>query len=326
LVWLNPRPVPEDVGKAYKNYLTHVDRGHRRKGLFREKAALGLYAANRGYSQLAEGWAWRLLGKALRLLPPMREIGTLGIMCLEGTKKGRLLDIGCGNGCFLALMRDAGWEVLGVDTDPVGAQLAQERRGVPVIVGTLADARLPADSFDAVTLDHVIEHVHDPFGLLAESYRVLRPGGLLVLTTPNVASLCHKLFHECWVHLDPPRHLYLFSLSTLKVLGQRCGLHISLLRTSSRVARWTWAASLRIKEKATFSGPGVDFRSTKTGWGLYGLEYALQSVWQEVGEEVVLVGSRGEARNVIPEGGRIVREAGSGTKDVPQPGPDHPCL
>src|SRR5208283_4697550 len=113
---------------------------------------------------------------------------------------------GCGDGRFLALMRDAGWDVYGIEPDPVAAKVAQRELGTSVTVGALEDAGFPDEAFDAVTLSHVIEHVHDPVALLAECRRVLKPDGSVVIVTPNIRSLGHQKFQSLWRGLEPPRH------------------------------------------------------------------------------------------------------------------------
>jgi 2-polyprenyl-3-methyl-5-hydroxy-6-metoxy-1,4-benzoquinol methylase len=182
-------------------------------------------------------------------------------MHLPAASGGRLLDIGCGNGAFLVGMRDRGWEVVGVEPDPVASQMARERHGLQVITETLAGAALPAAFARAITLNHVIEHVPDPVALLAMCRRLLQPGGKLVAVTPNVESLCHRLVGVRWSHLDPPRHLHLFSVGTLRACAEKAGLRIEILR--SRVA----------------------FNS----WALLALQTALQPLDRKSGEELVLV-------------------------------------
>jgi SAM-dependent methyltransferase len=213
-------------------------------------------------------------------------------MCLDGIKKGRLLDVGCGNGSFLAMMRDAGWDVQGVEPDPVGGRIAQERFGVPVIVGTLAEARLNDQSFDAVTLSHVIEHVHNPVALLQECHRVLKPGGRLVVVTPNVESRGHQVFGEHWRDLDPPRHLYLFSLRTLRICAAKSGLDINALRTSSRSARLIWAVSRTIDNKGRFSDSDVTWRLRIKGLAFQAREMVALRASEGAGEELILIGLR----------------------------------
>jgi SAM-dependent methyltransferase len=90
-------------------------------------------------------------------------------------------------------------------------------------LGSLENTRFPDQSFDAVTLNQVIEHVHDPVSLIRECLRILKPGGKLVLATPNIESFGHQIFGRNWSHLDSPRHLMLFSMKTLRECAVRAG-------------------------------------------------------------------------------------------------------
>jgi SAM-dependent methyltransferase len=83
--------------------------------------------------------------------------------------------------------------------------------GLDVRCGSLEEQGYTSESFDAIHLCHVIEHVPDPQGLLAECARLLRPGGKLVIFTPNISSLSHRIFRQDWRGLEPPRHLQVFS-------------------------------------------------------------------------------------------------------------------
>jgi len=112
-------------------------------------------------------------------------------------------------------MKDLGWNVLGIEPDPVSAQLA-EGNGINIFNGTLEKAALEEESADQVTMQHVIEHLSDPIAYVKECHRILKKGGRLVIYTPNLYSLGHRIFRESWLHLDPPRHLHLFSPMSLQ--------------------------------------------------------------------------------------------------------------
>jgi SAM-dependent methyltransferase len=129
---------------------------------------------------------------------------------------GRLLDIGCATGEFLAEMehRD-GWTCHGVEPVAFAAAQARLNTRADIFEGTLAEAHYPPDFFNVITLWDVLEHTADPAGMLREIYRILMPGGLLVIRVPDPESITGKLFGRYWIALDAPRHLYNFPKSIL---------------------------------------------------------------------------------------------------------------
>jgi SAM-dependent methyltransferase len=128
---------------------------------------------------------------------------------------GRLLDVGCGTGDFLIESRGRGWDVSGVEMSPDAVRVARGR-GLAVTVGTLRDAQLPDAAFDCVVLLDVIEHLTDPLAEMREIRRVLRPGGIVVVETPNWRSLYRRLLRHRWAALQPRIHLLYFDESTLR--------------------------------------------------------------------------------------------------------------
>lgn len=98
---------------------------------------------------------------------------------------------------------------------------AASKRNLDVREGTLTDAAFPDETFDAITSSHVIEHLHDPLAFLAESCRVLRTGGTLVAITPNAQAWTHEKHRSDWLNLDSPRHLVLFTTTSLQNLANK---------------------------------------------------------------------------------------------------------
>lgn len=138
---------------------------------------------------------------------------------------GRLLEIGCGTGVFLAEARRAGWDVSGVEVSVYAAERARQR-GLPVTSQAIEDLDLPAATFDCICLWDVIEHVCDPAGVLGRAGAALRPGGVLALSTGDLASLCARLSRGGWHLFNLPEHLFFFTSACLRGLLARAGCRV----------------------------------------------------------------------------------------------------
>jgi len=279
LIWLDPMPIELDIGKAYERYYTHEPEldehfTSREPRIKRVKAAL---------ARLYEfGW---------RLTPFYREHRKLDVMCLDGRSPGRVLEVGCGNGQRLAQLRALGWDVQGQEVDEKAAAQARRSFGIHVFLGSLNQAEFPDDEFDAVVMSHVMEHVHDPVGLLAECKRVLKAGGSLVSITPNARAWGHARFGAHWYGLDPPRHLLLYSRSTLAQLALNCGFREVRAWTTAARSHWILGGSLRIEY-----GEAQDtWAVIKRGVRQTALHIAALAAWRrnpDSGEECVLQASK----------------------------------
>lgn len=131
---------------------------------------------------------------------------------------GRLLDVGCGAGVFLSLMQRRGWRVAGVEPNLALARELRVRRGLDVHAGGLDEIPDGWGPFDVVTLFHVVEHLADPAAGLERVRSLVRKDGVVVVVTPNVEALEHRLFGRHWYALQPPDHLWLFSRRALRIL------------------------------------------------------------------------------------------------------------
>ena len=139
-------------------------------------------------------------------------------------ERGRLLEVGCSYGGFLAAAKSEGWDVTGIELSDTAASYARDRLGLNVISGTVERYRDRVDGlFDVVALFHVIEHVPEPIELLQWCRSLTRPNGLLVLKTPNVASVAARLAGAHWQWVSPPAHLSLYSRKTLECLLNKLG-------------------------------------------------------------------------------------------------------
>jgi len=255
LIWLDPMPMPEDISKAYVNYFTHgVTYGtlswQNIRILFKKiyQYLQGAYLAY-GFGYLSNSFCQRTIGVLLSALPWSRQRFGRDVAWLTYKHGGRLLDVGCGNGSFLANMKRLGWLVEGVEVDPK-AVIQARSKGVEVWCQTLQEKRYPDNFFDAITLFHVIEHVHEPLEMLAECWRILKKGGLLILTTPNTQSLGRKIFREYWRGFEPPRHLYLFCRASLARAVELSGFSNFLITTKAS-AFYFWTSKKIAQNRVT---------------------------------------------------------------------------
>jgi 2-polyprenyl-3-methyl-5-hydroxy-6-metoxy-1,4-benzoquinol methylase len=158
----------------------------------------------------------------------LRDKGKL-IRRYAGLRRGKLLDFGAGTGAFAQHMEDSGWEVMGLEPDEGARQRALENYGISLSPSERLDILPPAE-FQAITLWHVLEHVHDLHACLDQLVRCLAPGGRLFLALPNYRSQDAAHYGPGWAAYDVPRHLYHFSPAAMKSLLQKHGLHLQAMR------------------------------------------------------------------------------------------------
>lgn len=298
LIWLNPRPLAEEIAKLHAGYYTHSGStgNDQVPGNLRGYVKNAILAESCSYASAERHLIERLVGKLLSAIGPAREAAKRSVMWLYRSQRGTLLDVGCGNGRFLADMRKLGWDVKGVEPDPLAVEIARQTLGLDVEPTTLEDAALPTGSFDAVTLNHVIEHVEDPILTLRECGRVLRERGRLVIVTPNVRSLASRWYGSSWYHLDPPRHMILFSPETLHASVERAGLRVLRLVTAARAAPSTWRGSQLIRRKRlSVGGQPVTLRVHDhfAAMVFWMVEHLLAN-YSPRGEEIVIVATKDE--------------------------------
>ncbi len=148
------------------------------------------------------------------------------IIGLTGVKTGALLDIGSGTGTFAADMQTNGWKVTALEPDEAARKVAREMHQVDLKPLAELD-KLPPASFDAITMWHVLEHVHALQHYMQRLKELLKPGGRLFIAVPNYTSLDAKKYGEHWAAYDVPRHLYHFSPQSMRVLLEKNGLKLS---------------------------------------------------------------------------------------------------
>jgi 2-polyprenyl-3-methyl-5-hydroxy-6-metoxy-1,4-benzoquinol methylase/rRNA maturation protein Nop10 len=296
LVWLNPRPIYYDISKIYRKYFTHeVSYSPPKLEAIRKLARNSILASHFGYVELfKKGIPQKVFGRFLSLIGPIREKVELSIMTLNAELRGKLLDVGCGTGAFLTKMRDLGWEVTGVEPDEEAVKVAQERFRLNILKATLEEAEFPENEFNAITMNHVIEHLPDPVGTLKECSRVLKTGGRLVVVTPNAESLGAQLFNNAWRGWEVPRHFQIFSLRTLQDCVEKAGLQIVNFYTTAKSAYCMWKASYLIQRNDELhdgSPHKQNFWLRLLGLSFRVIEYGLCRM-MDVGEELVLIATK----------------------------------
>ena len=226
-VFTNPRPTADTIGCFYpdsagyyqpkKSRIVAGD-GHKRplRRLLEDSA-------------LARGLGYpRSCAPLARLLPLGKSLRRLRFAHVPRyVPGGRLLDIGCAWGGYLVRMRELGWEVHGIELNPRAAAFAREELGLEnVRCGSFDDLDYPPQHFDVVHMSMVLEHLYDPGGALEKIKRLLRPGGQLILSVPDVSGVEMQLFrHKCYT-LQVPQHLSHFSPQTLSRFLEKAGFEV----------------------------------------------------------------------------------------------------
>lgn len=143
---------------------------------------------------------------------------------------GKILDVGCGRGLFMDIMRQGGWEAIGSELNKETASYAEQTYGLKVYPGNITDYSLAPESFDAINVCGVLEHLKEPDEVLTECHKLLKNDGLLVVLVPDIRSFEFKLGKENWFHLDLPFHLFHFSEKGLVRLLQKEGFKIKKIK------------------------------------------------------------------------------------------------
>ena len=154
-----------------------------------------------------------------------------------GAGGGALLDIGAFDGMFMQNAKRFGFDVTGVEPIREAYLHISGTLGLPVVHGDLYSAALEAERFSAVSLLDVIEHISDPVAELREVLRVLKPGGVLVMTTPNAGGLMQRIvgtkrsiFGQPWCPIDDvPWHLWGFTPQTIRLCMEKAGFHVEIV-------------------------------------------------------------------------------------------------
>ncbi|MDT8388237.1 MAG: class I SAM-dependent methyltransferase [Thiogranum sp.] len=217
LVYQHPMPANDEIAEFYPDSYS----------IYSEPAqpwfpprALRTLKDKLGYSHL------KVKGSALEMLLPGKAVPEVAPFI----PAGKALDIGCGNGEFLLRLQSIGWTCQGVEFNDKAVGICRSH-GLQVFHGDLKSAGFEAGTFDFVTANHLIEHVPDPHELMREIARITKPGGRVLIRTPNSESLGRSWFGTYWFANDIPRHLILYAKRNLQMLAARHGLEPELITT-----------------------------------------------------------------------------------------------
>lgn len=227
MIFTNPRPDENDIGRFYpsENYYAYFHDPKQSHYLtLQQKALYSCLQERQGYPPLKSQDIPQIEKKILSLLFSTRYRG------FPQFKPGsKILDIGCGAGSFLSIVRPFGFKTFGVELDFNAVQRAREM-GHNVAQGSLEERRFENNTFDIVRFSHVVEHLKSPNNTLNEVHRILKRDGSLIIVVPNIGSTISRFFKQYWFNLDLPRHLYHFTPQTLRLLLMQSGfsdIHVS---------------------------------------------------------------------------------------------------
>jgi 2-polyprenyl-3-methyl-5-hydroxy-6-metoxy-1,4-benzoquinol methylase len=204
-LYLNSRPTVESIGRAYSTYYTHNDASLSFLSLLKARAKNQYFSYVLEINLSPNLFLPRYLSW---LLLPLKSIlvEQFGLSSLAELTKGKLLDLGCGNGEMLQFAEQMGWDGMGLELDLAAVEFSKQR-GLNVLQGGYERLDEYLSYFDCIIFSHVLEHVHNPLEALIKIKSALKPGGVLLLSCPNAMSNAGEFFGRYWRGLEAPRHI-----------------------------------------------------------------------------------------------------------------------
>jgi 2-polyprenyl-3-methyl-5-hydroxy-6-metoxy-1,4-benzoquinol methylase len=201
--------------------------------------------------------------------------------CKELDDNARILDVGCGDGFHLNLLKEYGnknWKLEGIDLDKRAVDAAN-KSGLKVHLGSVEEMQLTPDSYDLVFMIQTIEHVEKPLGVISAIYKLLKPGGKLVIVTDNTDSLDFKYYkNRFWGGYHFPRHWNLFNKISLTKLAEKSGFKVEDLTTIVSPVNWVYSIhnSLVGKKKSKWLIERFTLKSTFSLFVFTAVDFVLQ--------------------------------------------------
>lgn len=213
--FIDPMPGEEEIINFYpKSYYAHVPSDNKKISIkeILKKKLINMYYGKFSNYKLVKTFQYLIFLLLRRKInePPRIE-------------NGKILDIGCGNGEYLLMIRQFGWEVYGLELNEQAVFLAR-KHGLNVLQGSAEAIEYESNFFDIVRMWNVLEHTISPRKALLEVSRVLKRGGYLLIYVPNFDSIERKIFSKYWSSLEVPRHVHHFSVKSLKLYLNHAGL------------------------------------------------------------------------------------------------------
>jgi 2-polyprenyl-3-methyl-5-hydroxy-6-metoxy-1,4-benzoquinol methylase len=228
--YLDPRPTKNSIERAYAGYYTHtgaaaVNNTRLRQRLIsriRQGFRNDYLKAQYGHKLQPTIWGGRFIAR-FRTLKSYTVGSSIRHLSAPTLGSCRLLDIGSGDGSFVRLARDVlGYEAEGLEFDSQAIEQSREKGGV-IHQGMLPGSELTPSTYDQVTLKDVLEHLHDPVTALEEALALLRTGGRIWIQVPSLDGASNATFGVHSRLLEPPRHLVMFGVNSLKRLMEKIG-------------------------------------------------------------------------------------------------------
>ena len=183
----------------------------------------------------------------------------------------KLLDVGCGAGFFVKAAEEAGWKAEGIEISRLASRYAREVVQANVRTARLEAADLAPDSFDLITMLDLVEHLPDPVETMTLAYRVLKPGGVLIVATPDLRSLSRMFLGRCWAALSPAEHLANYDARTLRAALEGSGFRIVAMK-NLLILNPEYTHSPETRAARTFKAVHSRFEKTRFAGHLHGFE------------------------------------------------------